>query len=58
MADQRNSQHNNRREDHHGEGAGRPADIDLQKYIDRHRRRHGERPALQQIWRSVATFLI
>lgn len=56
MADQRNSQHNNRREDHHGEGAGRPADIDLQKYIDRHRRRHGERPALQQIWRSVATF--
>jgi uncharacterized hydrophobic protein (TIGR00271 family) len=56
MADQRNSQHNIRREDHHGEGAGRPADIDLQKYIDRHRRRHGERPALQQIWRSVATF--
>ena len=49
MADQRNSQHNIRREDHHGERAGRPADIDLQKYIDRHRRRHGERPALQQI---------
>lgn len=56
MADQRNSQHNNRREDHHGERAGRSAAIDLQKYIDRHRRRHGERPALQRIWRSVATF--
>ena len=36
--------------------AGRSAAIDLQKYIDRHRRRHGERPALQRIWRSVATF--
>ncbi|WP_278561634.1 DUF389 domain-containing protein [Collinsella tanakaei] len=56
MADQRSSQHNNRREDHHGERAGRSAAIDLQKYIDRHRRRHGERPALQRIWRSVATF--
>lgn len=56
MADQRSSQHNNRREDHHGERAGRSAAIDLQKYIDRHRRRHGEKPALQRIWRSVATF--
>ena len=56
MADQRSSQHSNRREDHHGERAGRSAAIDLQKYIDRHRRRHGERPALQRIWRSVATF--
>lgn len=56
MADQRSSQHNNRREDHHGERVGRSAAIDLQKYIDRHRRRHGERPALQRIWRSVATF--
>lgn len=56
MADQRSSQHNNRREDHHGERAGRSAAMDLQKYIDRHRRRHGERPALQRIWRSVATF--
>lgn len=56
MADQRSSQHNNRREDHHGERAGRSAATDLQKYIDRHRRRHGERPALQRIWRSVATF--
>ena len=56
MADQRSSQHNNRREDHHGERAGRSAAIDLQKYIDRHRRRHGERTALQRIWRSVATF--
>ena len=56
MADQRSSQHNNRREDYHGERAGRSAAIDLQKYIDRHRRRHGERPALQRIWRSVATF--
>lgn len=56
MADQRSSQHNNRREDHHGERVGRSAAIDLQKYIDRHRRRHGERPALQRIWRCVATF--
>ena len=56
MTDQRNSQHNNRREDHHGAGARCPAAIDLQKHIDRHRRRHGERPALQQIWRSVTTF--
>lgn len=56
MADQRSSQQNNQREDHHGERAGRSAAIDLQKYIDRHRRRHGERPALQRIWRSVATF--
>lgn len=56
MADQRSSQHNNRREDHHGERVGRSAAIDLQKYIDRHRRRHGKRPALQRIWRCVATF--
>lgn len=30
--------------------------IDLKKYIDRHRRRHGERPALQRIVRSVQRF--
>lgn len=28
-----------------------------QKYIDRHRRRHGERPALQRAWRGVQKFV-
>lgn len=28
-----------------------------QKYIDRHRRRHGERPALQRAWRDVQKFV-
>lgn len=27
-----------------------------QKYIDRHRRRHGDRPALQRAWRGVQKF--
>lgn len=30
--------------------------VDLQKYIDRHRRRHGERPVLQQVTRGVQLF--
>lgn len=28
-----------------------------QKYIDRHRRRHGDRPALQRAWRGVQKFV-
>lgn len=28
-----------------------------QKYIDRHRRRHGERPALQRAWRGVQKYV-
>ena len=28
-----------------------------QKYIDRHRRRHGDRPALQRVWRGVQKFV-
>lgn len=28
-----------------------------QKYIDRHRRRHGDRPALQRVWRDVQKFV-
>ena len=28
-----------------------------QKHIDRHRRRHGERPALQRAWRGVQKFV-
>ena len=45
MADQRDDQRGSQR------GA-----IDLQKYIDRHRRRHGERPMLQRISRGILTF--